>query len=65
MIATIGADDGRIGHGRLGVPYAGCAYRAAHFAGPGRGYQALRQIPQAHQDPRKELLQGRGCYQKC
>lgn len=57
--APAGADDGGVGHGRLGVPDAGCAGRAAHPAGPRRGHQALRQVPQAHQDTRQELLERR------
>lgn len=64
--ATTGADDGGLGLGRLGVPHvAGCAYRAALSAGSGRDHQAVRQVPQAHQDPRQELLEGRSRHQKC
>lgn len=59
--AAPGADDGGVGRGRL-VPLAGCACRAARHARPWRAHQALRQVSQAHQDTRQELLEGRGRY---
>lgn len=64
--ATAGADHGGLGAGRLGVAHAGCARRrAARPARPRRSHQAVRKVPQAHQDTRQELLQRRGRHQEC
>lgn len=58
--AAAGAHCGQKHVGWLGVPHAGCADRAARPAGPRRGDQTVRQVPQTDQDTRQELLQGRG-----